>query len=184
MLEIEIKEDEFFNPKTEEFIEIKPITVKLEHSLISISKWEAIWEIPYLPVKGKTKGISGPEQQLSYIECMIIGKVPEYIPLVLFEKYSSLIYSYIEKPHSATTIQRRGPEANSRQVITTELIYYWMIKYNVPLEFQQWHFNRLMKLLEVCAIKETPAKNNRVSRKEAINEIYKLNAERRAALNG
>lgn len=182
MLEIEIKEDEFFNPKTEEFVEIKPITVKLEHSLISISKWEAIWQVPYLPVKGKTKGISGANQQISYIECMIIGKVPEYIPLLLFEKYSDKIHAYIENPYSATTIYRRGPEPPTRQVITSELIYYWMVKYNIPPEYERWHFNRLMKLLEVCAIKETPAKNNRVSRKEAINEIYRLNAERRAAL--
>jgi hypothetical protein len=183
MLEIYVKEDEFFNPTTQEFVEIKPVIIKLEHSLISVAKWEAIWEVPFLPTKGKTEGLRGAEQQRSYIECMIIGKTQEHIPYILFQQYSPIIRNYIEKSHSATTIRRRGPKIVSRQVITSEVIYYWMIKYGVPLQCEKWHFNRLLKLLEVCEIKETPAKKNRVSRKEAINEIYRLNAERRAAQN-
>lgn len=182
MLEITIDKDEFFNPKTNEFIEIKPITIKLEHSLISISKWESIWEVPYLPVKGKVKGMHTKAHQISYIECMIIGKVPKNIPEVLYYNYSKQIHAYIDKSHSATTIHRRGPEQESRQIITSELIYYWMAKFNIPIDCERWHLNRLLKLLEVYAIKETPPKRNRVSRNEAINEMYRLNAERRAAL--
>ena len=185
MLEIEIKkEDEFFNSETEEFVKIKPIKVKLEHSLISVSKWEMIWEVPYLPTKGKTDGVKGAEQQRSYIECMIIGKAPQYAVDILATQHANTIRNYIEKSHSATTIQRRGPNRPNRDVITTELIYYWMIKYNIPIECEKWHFNRLLKFLEVCAIKETPRKSNRVSRREAINEIYRTNALRRAAQNG
>jgi hypothetical protein len=180
MLEINIQEDEFFNPKTNEFIAIKPIMIKLEHSLISVSKWEAIWEIPYLPTKGKTEGISGVKQHLSYIGCMIIGKVPAYIPQILMDQHSYTIRKYIEKPHSATTIRRIGPQQSNRQIITSEVIYYWMIKYGIPFQCEKWHFNRLLKLLEVSAIKDTPAKNNRVSRQEAINEIHRLNAARLA----
>lgn len=184
MLEIHIEKNEYFNPVTNEFIEIKPITVKLEHSLISISKWESIWEVPYLPVKGKVKGMTTRLEQISYIDCMIIGKVPDYIPTVLYENYSTVIMNYIEKPHSATTINRRGPQRPSREIVTSEVIYYWMAKYNIPIECERWHFNRLIKLLEVYTIKETPAKSNRVSRSEAVNEMYRLNAQRRAALNG
>ena len=183
MLEIDIQDNEFFNPATEEFVAIKPITIKLEHSLISISKWESIWEVPYLPTRGKTEGISGSEQQRSYIECMIIGKVPRYIPDILFQQYGRTIRHYIEKQHSATTIRRRGPQRPNRDVITSEVIYYWMTKYNISIQCEKWHFNRLLKLLEVSAIKDTPGKKNRVSRKEAINEIYRLNAQRRAAQN-
>ena len=183
MLEINIQDDEFFNPETKEFVKIKPIKIKLEHSLISVSKWEAIWEVPYLPTRGKTDGVTGSEQQRSYISCMIIGKVPSYTVDILFQQYRSVIRAYIEKSHSATTIRRRGTKQPNREVITSELIYYWMIKYNVPIECEKWQFNRLLKLLEVCAIKETPPKKNRVSRKEAINEIYSLNAQRRAAQN-
>lgn len=183
MLKIDIQDNEFFNPTTEEFVVIKPITVKLEHSLISISKWESIWEVPYLPTKGKTEGVTGSEQQRSYIECMIIGKVPNYIPYILFQQYPAIIRNYIEKSHSATTTQRRGSQRPNRDVITSEVIYYWMTKYNIPIQCEKWHLNRLLKLLEVSAIKSTPAKKNRVSRKEAINEIYRLNAERRAAQN-
>lgn len=181
MLEINVQENEFFNSKTNEFVTIKPFTVKLEHSLISISKWESIWEVPYIGIKGKTKGITGADQQISYIECMIIGRVPDQAPMLLFQQHSRIIRKYIDKPHSATTIRRRGPQRGNREVITSEIIYYWMTKYNVPFECEKWHLNRLLKLLEVCAIKETPAKKNRVSRNEAINEIYRLNAQRRTA---
>lgn len=184
MLEIHIIDVEFWDNTKEEFIKIKPTTVKLEHSLISISKWEAIWEIPYLPVKGKVDGVSGPEQERSYVECMIIGKVPSYIPDLLYQNYSKTIRNYIESLQSATIIRRRGKQRPNREVITTELIYYWMSKYNIPSEYEKWHFNRLLKLLEVCAIKETPAKSNRVSRREAVNDIYRLNAQRRAAQKG
>jgi len=182
MLEIYIPEgNEFFDSKTNEFVSVDSTTVKMEHSLISVSKWEAIWKKPYLPVKGKIEGVNGPKQELSYIECMIIGKVAPLVPKVLMTGYKSVIWAYIADEQSATTINRRGRTAPNREIITSEVIYYWMTKYNVPFECDKWHFNRLLKLLEVCGIKETPAKKNRVSRREAINEIYRLNAQRRAA---
>jgi len=183
MLEINIEENEFFNSATNEFVQIKPIKVKMEHSLISISKWEAIWEVPYLSASGKTDGITGLEQLRSYIKCMIIREVPNYVPDILLNQHLRKIQEYIEKPHSATLITRRGPNRQNTKIITSELIYYWMIQHGIPFECEKWHFNRLLKLLEVSAIKNTPLNKNRMSRREAINEIYRLNAQRRAAQN-
>lgn len=182
MLEIQIHEgNEFFDQRTNEFISVSPTTVKLEHSLISVSKWESLWKLPYLPVKGRAEGVKGPEQEISYIECMLIGRYAPLVPQVLWTSYKHIIWAYIADDQSATTINRRGPQVPNREIITSEIIYYWMTKYNVPFSCDKWHFNRLLKLLEVCGIKETPKKNNRVSRREAINEIYALNAKRRAA---
>lgn len=181
MLEIEVPESEFFDQRTNTFPKIKPTIVKMEHSLISVGKWEAIWHIPYLPVKGKVKGITGKEQEISYIECMIIGKVDSLLPPLLWQNYRALIWEYISNEQTATTIMRRGQQVPNQEIITVEVIYYWMTKFNVPFECEKWHLTRLLKLLEVCGIKETPAKKNRVSRREAINEIYRLNKQRRAA---
>lgn len=181
MLEINVEEGEFFDQKTNTFIGTKATIVKLEHSLISVGKWEAKWKVPYLPVKGRVKGVNGREQEISYIECMIIGKVDPFLPLFLWQNYRRVIWEYISSEQSATIIRRRGEQGPSREIITVEVIYYWMTKFNVPFECEKWHLNRLLKLLEVCGIKETPAKKNRLSRREAINEIYRLNAKRRAA---
>lgn len=179
MLIINVKEQEFFDQVSQTFFWTDPITVRLEHSLISISKWEAHWEKPYLATKGVVEGLSGYEEEIYYIKCMILGSVPEYIPKVLYTYYSKEIKEYIGKKHSATTIQRLRPAPPSRQIITTEIIYYWMIKFAIPFECEKWHFNRLLMLIDVCNVKETPKKHNRLSPLEARNYMNELNRKRR-----
>lgn len=180
MLIIKVEEQEFFDPKKEMFFKTKPAVIRMEHSLISISKWESHWEKPYLGTGNIVKGISGYVEEMYYIECMILGSVPTHIPEILFHHHAEEIRAYISKEHTATSIHRRmGHKAVSRQVITTELIYYWMIKFGIPLECQKWHFNRLLMLIDVCNVKETPGKDNKLTTAEANKYITNLNKKRR-----
>ena len=180
MLIIKVKEQEFYDSKKEMFFHTKPLTVRMEHSLISITKWESFWEKPYLGTPNITKGIFGPVEERYYLKCMIIGDVPYYIPDILLQNYGQEIKTYINKSHSATTVYRKGTPAPSRQIITTELIYYWMIRFGIPLECQRWHFNRLLMLIDVCNIKEQlGAKDGKLSSLDSAKYRHELNKARR-----
>lgn len=181
MLTIRVKEQEFWDPIKEMFVNTKPITVRMEHSLISISKWEAIWEKPFLPVPGRIEGMHGPKEEISYIKCMIIGDVPDYVATVIWSDHGNEIKQYLEKKQSATTVHRMGPKPPSRQIITTELIYYWMAKFGIPFECERWHFNRLLMLIDVCSVKESSNdKKGRLSHIESAKYRQRLNKARRS----
>lgn len=179
MLTIKVDEQEFFDQEKQEFLFTKPVTVRMEHSLISISKWESYWEKPYLATEGIVKGISGYKEEVYYIKCMLLSPMPIGIPEILYNQYGKQIKKYIGKKHSATTIHRIHPRASSRRVITSELIYYWMIKFGIPMECQKWHFNRLLMLIDVCNVKETPRKDRKLSPAEAQRYMAELNRKRR-----
>ena len=180
MLIIKVKEQEFYDSEKEVFFRAKPLTVRMEHSLISITKCESFWEKPYLGTPGVTKGIFGLAESRYYLKCMIIGDAPHYIPDILLQNHGQEIKTYITKRHSATTVYRKGRQIPSRQIVTTELIYYWMIKFGIPLECQRWHFNRLLMLIDVCNIKEqSEAKGGKLSSLEAARDRHKVNKARR-----
>jgi len=180
MLTIEITELEFYDSEKEMFFNTKPLTVRMEHSLISISKWEAIWEKAYLPTPGVVPGLSGVDEERSYVKCMIIGEVPEHIPAVILQNHGKALRNYIEKKHTATTIHRRGPRRLNRTVVTSELIYYWMAKFSIPFECDKWHFNRLLMLIDVCNIKEaSKGKGGKLSSREAAQYMMDLNRARK-----
>jgi hypothetical protein len=180
MLTIEITELEFYDSAKEMFLYTKPVTVRMEHSLISISKWEAIWEKAYLPTPGVVPGLSGIDEERSYIRCMIIGEVSEHVPAVILQNYGEVVRNYIEKTHSATTIHRRGIQRPNRSVVTSELIYYWMTKFSIPFECERWHFNRLLMLIDVCNVKEASGtKGGKLSTKEAAKYMSDLNKARK-----
>ena len=180
MLIIKVGEKELFDPETETFFHTKPITIRMEHSLMSISKWESHWEKPFLGTDGVVKGMSGYAEELYYIKSMILGTVPDNIPEILFHGHLLEIRDYISKKNTATVIRRWGPQRGpSRQVVTTELVYYWMIKFGIPMGCEKWHFNRLLMLIDVCNVKETPKKDNQLTTDEALNRMNRLNRERR-----
>lgn len=176
MLIITIPSQELFNDKTQEFVSSKECTISLEHSLVSISKWESKWNKPFLSKEQKTI-----EQTLDYIKCMTITQnVDPNIYNFLTQKNIEDINTYIDKPMTATTFPDSN-NRNSREIITSELIYYWMITLNIPMECQKWHLNRLLTLIRVCNVKNTPSKN--MSRKEIMSTNAALNAARRKKLN-
>ena len=175
MLQIKIPGREAWDETTEQFISFPDTVLSLEHSLISISKWESKWHIPFLG-----KGQKTPEQINDYVKCMTIT------PNVKDEVYSCLtsqnlndIMAYINDPMTATTVkEREGGRRISREIITSELIYYWMVALEIPFECQKWHINRLMMLIQVCNIKGQPDK--KMSKRSTAQQNAALNAARRS----
>lgn len=175
MLDLIFESKELFDDKTQTFLDKKTYRLQLEHSLVSLSKWESKWEIPFLSSK-KTD-----EQTFDYIKCMTITQnvkpeVYDNLPLSSIQQ----IQSYISAPMTATWFRDEGA-GRSKEIITAELIYYWMIAYKIPVEFQKWHLNRLMTLIRVCAIKNDKPK--KPGKQEMLNNRRALNDARRAQLN-
>ena len=178
MLTLEIPDTELFDEKNDRFIYIKKQTVKLEHSLISISKWEAKWQKPFLNKDKKTR-----EEVLDYIKCMFVNPGQDRDVVLCFSnKELSQIIDYINSPMTATTVTffEKNNHKAKEEVITSELIYYWMITAGVPFECEKWHINRLFSLLKICSAKNAPKKK---MTKDLAQSQSALNAKRRAAMN-
>lgn len=175
MLQITVEGGEFFDEEKEEFVEVKPRKLSLEHSLLSLSKWEAIYKKPFLDKSDKT-----PEEYLGYIKCMTITQnVDPLLYKCLSQKNLSDIKDYIDDPHTATTIKDTRPRPAGRRAITSELIYYWMVANRIPTEYEKWHLNRLLTLIRICSIENDP-KKQKMSRNAIYNQNRQLNAARRA----
>lgn len=175
MLSIVVPEREYYDEDKNEFIHSKETTLQLEHSLVSLSKWESKWNKPFLSSKDKTD-----EEILDYIRCMTITQnVDPSVYLRLSKKNVEQIVNYINLPMTATTFSDRE-NGKKGEIITAEIVYYWMISLNVPFECQKWHLNRLLTLIKVCSIKNTPPK--KMSKNEILNRNRALNASRRRAL--
>ena len=175
MLQITIPETELFDEVRQEFVYVsKPVTITLEHSLVSISKWEAKWKKPYISDEKKSV-----EEVIDYIRCMTITQnVDPKVYYALTAQNFKEIEDYIKDPHSATTINEMSSIRKNGEGVTSELIYYWMCAYQIPFEAQKWHFNRLMNLIRIAGIKNNPDK--KMPRKEAMAQQRSLNAARRA----
>ena len=172
MLAITVLGAEQFNEETQEFFTKDDVVLNLEHSLVSLSKWEAIWEVPFL-----TKDERTPEQLYSYVECMCLHPVSS--PDVFFRlspENLEEINRYLDSKQSATTITDINKGGPSREVITSELIYYWMVAFNIPFECEAWHLNRLFSLIKICNIKNS--KPQKMSRSEMaqrnLNRLFNL----------
>ena len=155
----------------------KEQTLQLEHSLVSLSKWESKWCKVFLTDKEKTS-----EEILDYIKCMTLTQnVKPEVYNRLTQENIDRINKYISDPRSATYFSDNRIGKSSRESITSELIYYWMIALNIPFECQKWHLNRLLTLIRVCNIKNQPPK--KMSRREIMSRNAALNAARRKQLN-
>ena len=175
MLILQVAGVESFDDDTQEFIAQGGTILELEHSLVSLSKWESIHEKPFLGKESKTS-----EEILSYIKCMTLNKVPREIFLKLNEENIQEIGDYIEAKMTATWFNEQPGEPPSREVITSELVYYWMTMFNIPFECEHWHLNRLFTLIRICNVKQAPPK--KMSRAEIAQRNRELNAQRKAQL--
>jgi hypothetical protein len=176
MLELELSEKELYDEETNQFVYTKPITLRLEHSLVSLSKWEAKWKTPFLSNKNLTN-----EQAIDYIKCMTITQnVDDNVYKALNQSDLKKIEAYISEEQTATTFAKTNEPPN-RQVITSELIYFWMASYNIPMECQKWHLSRLLTLIRIASIKNQPEK--KMSKNAILNRNKSLNAARRKAMH-
>ena len=176
MLTITIPATEMWDEKNEKFIDIKECRLQLEHSLVSLSKWESKWCKPFLFTNDKTA-----EEIMDYVRCMTLTtNVSPEVYYGLTSENIKAINAYIEAPMTATHFGSERNGSGKREVVTSELIYYWMIALNIPFECQKWHLNRLLTLIRICNIKNQPAK--KMSRKEIMSRNAVLNAARRKQL--
>lgn len=175
MLTITVGATDVFDDDTDTFGKQGGVELQLEHSLVSLSKWEAIHEKPFLDKKEKTK-----EEVLSYIECMLLD---ENTPAEILENLSNetflQINEYIERKMTATWFSEQGGGPN-REIITSELVYYWMTAYQIPFECQHWHLNRLFTLIRICGLKQEKPK--KMTPGEVARRNRELNAQRKAQL--
>lgn len=176
MLTIRIPENELFNEQTNEFIKIKAQTLSIEHSLVSISKWESKWHKPFLGKDDKTW-----EESIDYIRCMTITQnVDKNAYYGISDSLMKTISDYVENPMTATTVRNMNNKKDN-SIITAEIIYYWMIELGIPFECEKWHLNRLMMLIRVCSEKQGPQK--KMSQRDIWKQNHALNAARKAKLH-
>lgn len=173
MLELKIPDQVLFDEGSMQFIYTKETVLRFEHSLVSISKWESKWKKPFMDPKRK----STREEDNYYYKCMCLTQnvdpnVISHLPSWAVEK----IQSYMEDTMTATWFNEKN-KPGKREIITSELIYYWMISYNIPFECQKWHINRLMTLIHVCGIKNAPEK--KMTKAETYERQRQINAMRR-----
>ena len=175
MLEIIIPGLELYNEETNEFTCYDDVKLELEHSLVSISKWESKWCKPFLDGKDKTL-----DEIVDYIRCMTISdNIESDVYDRLTEENLVAINEYIGRPMTATTFNNEK-KSTGREIITSEIIYYWMVSFNIPFECQYWHLNRLLTLIKVCNVKNNPPK--KMSQKEILARNKALNDARKREL--
>lgn len=177
MLVITIPATEQWDEARNEFISTAEQTLQLEHSLVSLAEWESKWCKPFLDKKDKTA-----EETIDYIRCMTLNKdVDPNVYYNLNNEHIAKVNKYIQAPMTATTFSNEPGKKGNREIVTAELIYYWMIALQIPSEYQYWHLNRLITLVRVCEIKNAPPK--KMGKKALLNRNAQLNAARRQQLN-
>ncbi len=176
MLQITIPGGEMWDEVNEVFIYAGGQPLQLEHSLVSLSKWESKWFKPFLSQTPKSN-----EEITDYIRCMTLTQnVNPDVYNYLTDENVDRIQHYIDAPMTATTFSKDPSEKGGRATITAEIIYYWMITFNIPFECQKWHLNRLLTLIRVCDRKSRPGK--KMSKREIMSRNAALNRQRRAML--
>ena len=174
MLEIHVKGKEIFEESTYEFSTVKDTTLKLEHSLVSVSRWEEKYKKPFLTEQSKTR-----EETLYYIECMTINNnVDKRIYNCISDEDIERVNEYIADEKTATWFtDYENVHNNNSEQVTSELIYYWMTINRIPFETQKWHLSRLMTLIKICNIKNSPPK--KMSERETLERYKQINEKRR-----
>lgn len=168
---------EEWDEEKEEFVTPKYKVLQLEHSLVSLQKWESKWCKPFLHTKELTY-----EETLDYIKCMTMTQhVDPDIYNYLNDSHIKQIRDYIAAPMTATTFSEDKNGKNNREIITAEIIYYWMVALQIPENYRKWHLNQLLTLIRVCNIKNAPPKKQ--SKSDIMRQNAALNAARRKKLN-
>lgn len=176
MLRLKIAPTEMWDERKQEFVQTGERELMLEHSLVSLAKWESKWQKPFLDQKPKTG-----EEMLDYVRCMTITQnvSPETYSRLTTDNMAE-IERYISQPMTATVFPAEGRGNRNGEKTTAELIYYWMVALNIPFECEKWHLNRLLALIRVCNLKNQPARKK--SQRAVLQENRALNAARKQRL--
>lgn len=176
MIQLVIPEREFWDEGKSEFITIKGQVIQVEHSLVSVSKWESKWKKSFFAKKERTN-----EEIIDYVRCMTITQnVRPELYTILTNENLNIVSDYIAESMTATYFSDDNAKGQ-KDIITSEVIYYWMIAYNIPSEYQKWHLSRLMALIKVCnKMNEKPKK---MSKTELMNKNRELNNKRKQQYN-
>lgn len=180
MLEIKIRSDELWDEALEVYVPIPEKTLRLEHSLVSISKWEMKWQKSFL--KTLENGGLTVEQTIDYIKCMTIDRNVD--PIVYYgitDEHIRAVNDYLANPLTATHVPDRPNKKGGGDTPTSEMLYFYMVSYQIPVEFEKWPLQRLITLIKICDIKNNPPKS--MSKAELAKRNTSINAARRAALN-
>lgn len=180
MLTLEIEPVEYYNDETETFESRGGGTIRLEHSLLAMSKWEMRWKRPFLHAPPETS-----EELIHYIKCMSVdGEIPEELIYGLTTSQVRQVSDYLADPATASSVTSRQKDSKSKEQTTTELIYYWMVALQIPFECETWHINRLLMLVRICNIKNRQAdpKAPKMSQDEIVQDYRRENERRRAML--
>lgn len=177
MLQLVIPAIEKYDELNNEFISTKEQIIQVEHSLVSISKWESKWCKPFLSKETRTT-----DETLDYIRCMTISQnISQHVYEQITNENINEISAYIDATMTATWFTKETRKSTSKEIITSEIIYYWMITYNIPFECQKWHLNRLLTLIRVCEKKNAP--NKKITNSELMSRNKQVNDARRQQLN-
>ena len=174
MITIKIPATTVWDDNEDAFIDISACEILLEHSLVAMSKWESKWCIPFLSKENKTY-----EQTIDYVKCMTINEIDETVYTCLTDDHLEKINAYINSPSTATII--RNNKNSGGKIVTSEVIYFWMVSFKIPFDTENWHLNRLLTLIEICEIENKP--KNKKSAKQVLTENAALNQARKKALN-
>jgi hypothetical protein len=176
MLTIKLEDTELFDEETSSFSVVEGQTLELEHSLVSLSKWEQKWQVPFLSHDLTT------EQTLDYIWMMILTpNVPRSVVDLLGADHIRQVQEYIQSAATATTFATLPDRRGQGETITSELVYYWMVAFTIPFDCQDWHLNRLFALIRICNVKQN-GKQKKMSRREMAERNAQINAARREQL--
>lgn len=175
MLRIIVPGEEFWDEVTETFSTVNDQVIELQHSLLSVSKWESKYQIPFLSTEDKTT-----EQIYDYIRCMSMTPIDEEVFTRLTAAELSQVNDHVDSPESATTFGTMPDRKGRGETITSELMYYWMVAFEIPFECEKWHLNRLFALIRICNIKNSPPEKR--SRHQVAQQNREINAKRREAL--
>lgn len=185
VLKLDIPKGEWWDDENERFVMTNPCVLNMEHSLISIYRWESKYKRAFLNEKDqKTK-----DELIDYFRMMTISKPASDKVYELISENAELISKiseYLEDTMTATTfaINDAGDSYNPKKtIITAEIIYYWMVTFSIPFECEKWHLNKLFTLIRVCAIKNQPPNQNKMPKSELYARNRELNAKRKAEFN-
>lgn len=176
MLRVTIPSKEYFDEKSQTFFHTKETTITIEHSLVSLSKWEMKWQKPFND--GKPKPMN---EIIDYIRCMTIT---QNVPMIVYDCITTenleQIQAYIDEPMTATTFRSINKGKGNKEIVTAEIIYYWMFSFNIPMECDKWHLNKLLTLIRVFNVKNTPRK--KMSQRDALKYHKAQNEARKKRL--